>query len=862
MKRFGILSRCLLPVITLFGLLLSSCAPAPPPAELTTITFACWDYQRSVYEPLVADFQKSNPEIGVQLVSVEEALGSTQQGNVAVVSSDDFGRVASVADTFAWFSSLLPSDWTYVLNLQPLVDQDPAFPLDDFYPGTLDDLRWQGNLHGLPAEVQPIVVFYDRGIFDANGWKYPQAGWTWGDLLEAADLATQREDGETTRYGLVVPYQFSRDIVLAILKQRGISLWDPDDPSSPSLNRPEVADILRFYTNWALVDQIMPAPISELNQENEGLIREGNAALWVDFASAHASRPEVGLVPFPEDLTVANPRIMYAFFISAATAQPEAAWRWLQYLSEHYQNPLEGILPGRRSLAEQAMQSWNIDADKQTAILYALEHPPFTANFLYGVLNNALFDVLAGNSSIEGALETAQEQALARQQELAQTPSVRSVQVPPPPATLPAAPVEEATNATFAPYYGFERPLYQALADEFNENHLDTRVDLVPAPTNFGPEMELPDCFASVWPIGDPGARQLVRSLDPFLEGGFDFNPDDFYPALLASQRYDGQLWGIPYEADTLFVYYNRSLLDQAGIDPPEPDWVITDFLDIAASLSANTGRYGFTTPRGDYGDLRFALQWLGAQLVDKGQTPAQVTFDDPSVAAAMTRYAAIAGVQNLTPGTPSTKSGWPDAFVSGLHPTGVESGQVGLWIDYIGNHALAPQLSFPNGVAPLPAQSVDQSTGTEKRNEFMVQAFYISARSSAPQICWDWIRFLSERAELVKLLPARRSVAAASEWQNRVAPDALPAYLATLEYDHMPIFFPDPDALWLPYSDPWLAEAFQEVLDGNDAKLALSGAQQKAAAFLECFQKLDGYWDTKAILSCARQADSNYPLR
>jgi hypothetical protein len=44
------------------------------------------------------------------------------------------------------------------------------------------------------------------------------------------------------------------------------------------------------------------------------LIREGKAAMWTDFAfdyDFHAQRTELGLAPFPEDATPANPRSMY-----------------------------------------------------------------------------------------------------------------------------------------------------------------------------------------------------------------------------------------------------------------------------------------------------------------------------------------------------------------------------------------------------------------------------------------------------------------------------------------------------------------------------------------------------------------------
>lgn len=851
-------------IAILLGLLLGSCAPTPPPADVTTISFACHDYQMRLFEPLVEDFQKSNPELRVQLVSIEEALSRENQGNIAVATSDDFGHVAAVADALIWYASPF-MDWAYVLNLQPLLDQEPAFPFDDFFPGLLDDLRWHGDLYGLPAEVHPMLFFYDRGILDEISLEYPRIGWGWDDLVNMAARATRREGGETTRYGLVVPYLYSRDIVLAMLKQQRISLWEPADPSVPRFNQPEVARTMERFTNWALVDPIMPLPTSELAQDHQRLIREGKAAFWVDYAFGYAPHAEIGLAPFPEDLSAANPRTFYAFFVSAGASHPEAAWRWLRYLSDHYLPSRggfsrEGVTPARRSTTLQEMQSWNADEDKKTAVAYALEHPSFAVNILYYDLGNALSSIFKGEASLESALENAQERAISVQKRLAESAQADSVHVSPVP-TAPVPPVDEDTSViTFAPYLTRERPLYQALAAEFHERNPDTRVEVRYPTLDLFSGTDLPDCFAGALPSGDPHAREILLNLTPLLGAGPGLSPDDFYPALLASQRHEDQLWGIPYEADALFVYYNRALLDQAGVAPPEPGWSIHAFLEAAGALSAVEGRYGFTTRSGEYGDLRFALQWLGADLFDIDQTPSAVTFDDPSVADALNRYAALNRLHALTPAVPSKESGWPEMFVWGRHPARVESGQVGLWVDFLDNYTVSPQLPFPAGVAPLPARDWAGATGAVNYTEFLVRAYYISAGAPGPQTCWEWIQFLSDKAEVVQLLPARRSIAAGTEWQSRVDPAALPAYLATLEYDHMPLFVPDLEKRWLPYIDPWLDETYKAVLAGGDAGAALDVARQKAAGLMECYDRLDDYPDVESILSCARGEDPNYP--
>jgi ABC-type glycerol-3-phosphate transport system substrate-binding protein len=119
------------------------------------------------------------------------------------------------------------------LDLGPYVD-DPSFPVEDFFPGTLDRFRWRGGIYGLPATVLPILMLYDPGMFDEVGVPYPRIGWTWDDFMQAVAQLTLREQGEVTRYGFVDTWAYST--VQAMVHQFGVSLWDEhSDPPRRSV---------------------------------------------------------------------------------------------------------------------------------------------------------------------------------------------------------------------------------------------------------------------------------------------------------------------------------------------------------------------------------------------------------------------------------------------------------------------------------------------------------------------------------------------------------------------------------------------------------------------------------------------------
>lgn len=840
------------------AILLTTCTGKETPIygdEPVTITFACMDYERSLYESLVAGFHTVNPHIRVQLVSADEAsrMQTQQKGNTMTGTSDgkEVERLASSADTFVRSALLRPTDYWFLLDLQPFLDAS-AFPADDFFPGTLDIFRWQGRLYGLPAEVTPHLIFYDKRMFDQAGVPYPYIGWTWDDFLDTATRLTEREESRVTRFGFAERSRF----LLAMMQQHGVSLWDeavsPNaDPPRPRFNTPEAARVLRRYTDMILIDKIMAGREVVGASEILNLIKEGKAAMWTDYAQrlqAHSWRTDVGIAPFPEEITAANPRSVDGFFISAGTAHPHAAWHWLIYLSENYQPFSDGVLPARRSVAEQMIWWEALDEETRAVFEYALAHPSTDDIQSCGLLRWAAKLVFENNANVEEALAAAQEEALQEQSELAEALPLAARPV----ATLRPTPAEAQTIIAFALSPDADMSVYRALVTVFQENHPDIQIEIIPASADLAELATTADCFGGMFSIHTSEMRRHIRNLEPLLEADTDFEPDDTYPQFLETFQHNGELWGLPYQANALMVYYNRALLAEAGVTPPRLAWSFDDFLDIAVALSKD-GQYGFTTREGAYGDLIFVLERMEAHLFDDTHEPPTPTFDDPTVVAALGRYADLFHAQPLSPRSPSTQSGWPDAVVGGNHPAGVQTEQVAMWIDSLEFHADGPPLPFETGVAPLPG-------GLRTGTEFNVRAYYISAHTDKPAACWEWLTFLSRQPEVVQLLPARRSVATSPSWQSQVDEATLPAYQATLEYNDALIFHLRFEIPWLAYTYPWLDEAFQATVAGDDVGWSLAKAQRKAEAYILCLEREEGFANAEILRTCAREVDPDYP--
>lgn len=75
---------------------------------------------------------------------------------------------------------------------------DAQFKLDDYIPSTLDLFRDGDQLLGLPFSTPPVVMFYNKTLFDKAGLTDPntlasQGQWTWEQFEKSAKTITSKE---------------------------------------------------------------------------------------------------------------------------------------------------------------------------------------------------------------------------------------------------------------------------------------------------------------------------------------------------------------------------------------------------------------------------------------------------------------------------------------------------------------------------------------------------------------------------------------------------------------------------------------------------------------------------------------------
>lgn len=166
-----------------------------------------------------------------------------------------------------------------------------------------------------------------------------------------------------------------------------------------------------------------------------------------------------------------------------------------------------------------------------------------------------------------------------------------------------------------------------------------------------------PDVFEVNGPSLDQIRGGQVVDVTDLLDGV----RDDFNPVVLAPKTHDGRIWAIPQVVDMQLLYYRKSLLSDAGVEPPR---TLDALVDAAKELTTKKTKGLFLGNDGGAGVLGGTpLYAAGLTLVtDDGK----VGFDDPAAARALAKVRELYKAKALLLGAPSDWSD-PSAFVQGL---------------------------------------------------------------------------------------------------------------------------------------------------------------------------------------------------
>lgn len=348
-------------LLLILGLMLSACAmpvtapaaapgeqPAPA-AQKVTIRLATWagvdesaelqvlldeinseqDRFEIVHEPAPADYY----------TKIQTALAGGTSADLFWLSQEWIAGMAAQGALLD-ITDFLAGDTTH-----------PAANLDDYFPDILKTAQYQGRTYGLPWIAQPVVLYFNRALFDAAGVDYPTADWTWDDFVAAAAALTKDLDGDGkndqwgfTMNGWPPPQMF--------VWQAGGEVITADLSASP-IDTPEAIAGFQFYADL-IFDDVHTPPEAVIQEQGFGeMFKAGKIAMFMGGAADDLDRVpglDVGVVRVPAG-PAGRPTFAWtaSTVIAAQTQNPELAYEALARLTEK----IHGwkIVAPRKSLA-------------------------------------------------------------------------------------------------------------------------------------------------------------------------------------------------------------------------------------------------------------------------------------------------------------------------------------------------------------------------------------------------------------------------------------------------------------------------------------------------------------------------------
>lgn len=315
--NFQLITIIVFIVLAIFGILVFSNAipigNSNTPGSLGTVVL--WGTVKSaMMAPLLEDFNSANPTFVVQYV----------QKSADTFDQDLLEALASGTGPDMFF---LPDNLAFHYAKKIFTIPYTSYPLASFknnFAGAGEVFLTSGGILAFPIVIDPLMMYYNRSILDANGIVYPPV--FWDEISALVPSLTKKDDSNRIIKSAVALGHFSnvtnaKDIISTLFMQAGNPIVsEKNGVFDSSLNTSNqiydvnyLGSILKFYTDFADPNKNVYSWNKSFPNSNDVFSAE-NLAFYFGFASELASlvnrNPNQNFLaaPFPQ-IRTANTKL-------------------------------------------------------------------------------------------------------------------------------------------------------------------------------------------------------------------------------------------------------------------------------------------------------------------------------------------------------------------------------------------------------------------------------------------------------------------------------------------------------------------------------------------------------------------------
>lgn len=305
-------------------------APAKEAVTLqANIAFTQSDYglQYQIVQQWRDLFQQTNPGITVDLAFVD--WGDHHNKMLVLAAA---GELPDFIEVQASRSQLWIKEGVF-LPMDEYAAADPDYDLADFFDDVMPYYQREGMTYAAPYDHGPVIIAYNKDMFDEFGVDYPEETWTMDTLLETAKTFTTEETwGYTGMPGdwLLEPQY---------LMPWGGLLFNEDETEC-LITMPESIEALQWWVDMRFKHEVVPTPAaSEVLATAGGDFVSGKVAMtrsapWNAPTYNALAKFDWDVAPWPKGPVMHKTSgLGSGYGTTRDTEHPEEAWLWLDWMT-------------------------------------------------------------------------------------------------------------------------------------------------------------------------------------------------------------------------------------------------------------------------------------------------------------------------------------------------------------------------------------------------------------------------------------------------------------------------------------------------------------------------------------------------
>jgi multiple sugar transport system substrate-binding protein len=299
------------------------------------------------------EFERQNPNIKLNRINY------THENIIEVEENNEIDVFYLTDYAFGFFKAEKK-----LLDLTEVLEKE-IFEEKIFFEKALNAFEYRRKQYAAPILFSPLVMFYNKNLFDQNEVPYPKQGWDNKSFLEKAKALTDvpDEDGVIKRFGFLISQYRNRWPVYVL--QEGGCLMD-ESGSECMVGSTEVEAALKWVADLLHKHNVCPVYPYMNKTLSQQLFLDGKAAMIIESYYSLSSfmknkNLNCGIAPLPKGKKDVTGLISDSLAISEKCNDVKTAAKLLRFaLSEDIQARIKKMSRGIPSVKNVANSNENI----------------------------------------------------------------------------------------------------------------------------------------------------------------------------------------------------------------------------------------------------------------------------------------------------------------------------------------------------------------------------------------------------------------------------------------------------------------------------------------------------------------------